>query len=323
MQLRRMAFLFITFCSLSTFVAGQTPSFIARHDFATPSRESSVAVADLNGDGIPDMVSVGFQSVSVFLGNGDGTFQAASNISLSGRFVAIGDFNADGIPDLAVASANSVFILLGNGDGSFQSPMQFDTGNRPGFIAVGDFNGDSILDLAVTNQGEPSNGQGSSVSVLLGKGDGTFSAATNYAVGTGPTSVAIGDFNNDGVADLVVANQGDRSGPDGTPVPDTRISILIGHGDGTFAAAQNLTVGNGPTAVVVSDFNGDGNADVAVALQGGSDPQHGSVHILFGDGTGGFSDNGSFPTGNLPQAIALGDVNRDGIADLLVTSIRG
>src|SRR5260370_2965783 len=135
----------------------QDVSFIARRDFDTAGVSPvSVAVGDVNGDGVQDLVIANFGSnnVSVLLGNGDGTFQGARNFAAgaSPNSVAVGDFNGDGVQDLAVANltaANNVSVLLGNGDGSFQAPQAFPTGGLgPRSVAVGDFNGDGVPDLA-------------------------------------------------------------------------------------------------------------------------------------------------------------------------------
>jgi VCBS repeat protein/FG-GAP repeat protein len=117
-------------------------------------------------------------------------------------------------------------------------------------VAVGDFNGDGMQDLAVAND---TVGIGS-VSVLLGNGDGTFQPAQNFAAGSSPFSVAVGDFNGDGVPDLAVAN-----------LNSINVSVLLGNGDGTFQPAQNFGVGTGPRSMAVGDFNGDGKLDLAVA----------------------------------------------------------
>src|SRR5262249_14539320 len=148
--------------------------------------------------------------------------------------IAAGDFNDDGNLDLAVANAgtNNVSILLGVGDGTFGAATNFNVGTAPAALAVGDFNGDGKLDLAVANCGVDNN-----VSILLGDGNGSFSPASTPTVGVGttPIAIAVGDFNGDGVLDLAVVNSGDNN-----------ISILLGNGDGTFAAAGPFSTGAGP-----------------------------------------------------------------------------
>ena len=207
-----------------------------------------VAVGDFNGDGNADFV-VANSGISVFLGNGNGTFQAPVNSASGASPVALAtaDFNEDGLLDVAaVYATGEVAILLGNGDGTFQAPLNFAAGSGPSGVAVADFNGDGAADLAVANA--------SGVSVLLGNGDGTFQAPANYAAGSGPAAVAAGDFIGNGQADLAVVNA-----VEGT------VSILLGNGDGTFQPAVNYAVGANPQSVAVGDFNGDGAPDLGVA----------------------------------------------------------
>jgi hypothetical protein len=216
--------------------------------FGAGTNPDSAAVGDFNGDGKLDLAvaNEGSDNVSILLGNGDGTFQAAVDYGAGTDpdSVAVGDFRGNGKLDLVVANyySNNVSILLGNGDGTFQAAVNYGV-SAPTSVAVGDFNGDGKLDLAVANV--------FSVSVLLGNGDGTFQAAVNYGAGAEPAWVAVGDFNGDGKLDLAVAN-----------VATGNVSVLLGNGDGTFQAAVNYGAGIGES-VAVGDFNGDGRLDLA------------------------------------------------------------
>jgi hypothetical protein len=235
-----------------------------------------VAVGDFNGDGAPDLAVANYTSntVSVLLGNGDGTFQAQRTFAAGTgpRSVAVGDFNGDGTADLAVAnqSSNTVSVLLGNGNGAFQAQHTFAAGSRSQSVVVGDFNGDDSLDLAVANAGtSPYFGDGS-VSVLLGNGDGSFLGRRNYPAGISPSSVAVGDFNGDGSLDLAV-----------TDFNSNQLSVLLGNGDGAFLTSPvRYIVGIGPNSAAVGDFNGDGLPDLAVANYYSND-----VSILLNDGS--------------------------------------
>jgi hypothetical protein len=254
-----------------------------------------VVVGDFNGDGKADFV-VANSGVSVWLGNGDGTFQAPVNSAAGASPVALatGDFNEDGLLDAAaVYAAGGVAILLGNGDGTFQTPVNYAAGTSPSGVAVADFNGDGAPDLAVANAG--------GVSVLLGNGDGTFQAAVNYPAGAGPAAVAAGDFIGNGKADLVVANA-----VDGT------VSVLLGNGDGTFQPAVSYPVAANPQAVALGDLNGDGRLDLVVANNAAN-----SVSVLLGNGDGTFQAAVSYAAGANPQSVAVEDVNGDGMADVV------
>jgi uncharacterized protein (UPF0548 family) len=294
-------------------------TFQAAPTYSAGNDPSNLAVGDFNADGILDIAvaSTGGASVRVLLGNGDGTFQApvdspADRATLT--FVALGDFNRDGIPDLVVANydADTVSVLLGNGDGTFQSPIDSAVGPAPYSVAVADFNGDGIPDLAVANSAET--GGKPSVSVLLGNGDGTFQPAVNYAAGKGTYSVAVADFNGDGIPDLVMANAGiyPNYSQGGS------VAVLLGKGDGTFHAAVNYVTGLNPESVGVGDFNGDGILDVAVANLFSND-----VSVLLGKGDGTLQAAVNYTVGPIqiaesPSCLAVRDFNSDGIPDLAV-----
>ncbi len=216
--------------------------------FHLPSRiESAASTLLARSNSNLAVVNSSSNTVTILLGQGDGTFVAASNPTTanSPSAIAVGDFNRDGKTDLAVTNSgsNTVTILLGNGDGTFTAAASQVTDKNPASVAVGDFNGDGILDLAVANQ------IGNDITTLLGRGDGTFTTGSSPAI-TGPDTIAVGDFNGDGVADLAVGG--------------SVTAILLGNGDGTFSApvaSQNTLYGD--LWVATADFNGDGRTDLA------------------------------------------------------------
>jgi len=282
-------------------------SFAAAANYATGTQPRSVAVGDFNADGRPDLAVANTvsNSMSILLGNANGTFQGAVNYAAgSGPIsVAVGDFNADGRPDLAVANyndfgvASTISIRLGNPDGTFQSRVTYGAGVGPRSTAVGDFNADGRPDLAVANEGS------NNVSILLGNVNGTFQGAVNYAVGFDPWSVAVGDFNADGRPDLAVAN-GDN------------VSILAGNANGTFQAPVNYAAGSFPISIAVGDFNADGRPDLAVA----NNSSNNNVSILLGNANGTFQAAVNYAVGGSPSSVAVADFNADGRPDLAVAN---
>jgi hypothetical protein len=186
-------------------------SFQAAVSFAVGDGPRSVAVADLGGDSVPDLVTANRDSddVSVLRGNGDGSFQATVSFAAGDRpfSVAVADLDGDGVPDVVTANlerapftGDDVSVLLGNGDGSFQAAVSFAAGDEPVFVAVADLDGDGVPDLVTANR------DSDDVSVLLGNGDGSFQAAVSFAVGDNPNSVAVADLDGDTAPDLVTAN---------------------------------------------------------------------------------------------------------------------
>ncbi len=161
-------------------------------------------------------------------------------------------------------------------------PATVGVGYGPDAVTMGDFNGDGSLDMAVAN------GSVNTVSVLLGRGDGTFAPQVTYPVGSNPSSIAVGDFNGDGKPDLVNTNRNDNT-----------ISVLLGNGDGTFAPQVTYPVGNNPDAVALGDLNGDHIPDLAVANGSGN-----TVSILLDNGDGTFTSNTVHVTGQNFNATA-------------------
>ena len=297
--------------SVSVLLDNGDGTFGSTASYAVGTYAYSVAVGDFNGDGKLDLAvansgnsSTGIGSVSVLLGNGNGTFGKAVSYPV-GWFpssVVVGDFNGDGTPDLAVADVygGTVSVLLGKGNGTFQSAVNYASGGRPVSVAVGDVNGDGKPDLVAGNENV------GTVSVLLGNGDGSFQSAVNYASSGSPSSVALSDLNGDGKLDVVTGNYS------GT------VSVLLGNGDGSFETATSYPAGSSfSTSVVVGDFNGDGTPDLVTTSYLG-----GSVAVLLGNGDGTFPATGglTYATGSNPYSVAVGDFNSDGKLDLAVAN---
>ena len=281
-------------------------------DYAVSGTPSGVAIGDLNGDGNPDLATPNGSdnTVSVLLGNGNGTFGTKTDFAApTDPFgIVIADLNGDAKPDLAASSrdTNQVSVLLGNGNGTFGAATHYPTGVQPSFVAAGDLNGDGKPDLVTADAGA------AKVSVLLGNGDGTLQPPVDYAVDTNPyASVAIGDLNGDGKPDLVASNH-DGNGGRGSA------SVLLGNGNGTFQPAVNYPVPVGSTIhlVVLGDMNGDGHLDIVIG-------SHTKVAMLLGRGDGTFDPSLNYSSGTWPIAVAVADFNGDGKVDLATGNYMG
>jgi hypothetical protein len=298
-----------------------------------------IAVGDLNGDHHPDLVAVSWfesqssneGSISVLLGNGDGTFKPEVSYGTGGQqalAVTIADVNGDHKPDLIVADGcmslsscgtGGVSVLLGNGDGTFKPAVVYATGGcSASSVAVADINGDGHPDLIVSNYCSPGGTNPGVVGVLLGNGDGTFQPVLSYpTLGSGnDQAVAVGDLNGDGHPDVVVVGQ--DYGTDGF------VTVMLGNGDGTFQ--PQITYDSGalePYEVTISDLNGDGHPDVVVTqlcqlIGGVCNDAVATVLLGNGDGTLGIpvSYDSGVITGDVTVAVA--DLNGDGHLDLAV-----
>jgi len=268
----------------------------------------AVALADLNGDGKPDLVVVSDGAVSVLLGNGNGTFQTPVSYPMGGFSVALADLNGDGKLDIVVPGG----VMLGNGDGTFQTPTSFYYGPAQGWsIAVADLNGDGKPDLVVGSSCYPCEDL---VSVLLGNGDGTFQPPVFYDSGESyRSSVAIADVNGDSKPDVLVAN-----------LDAETVGVLLGNGDGTFQSVVTYSNGSASYAesVVAADINGDGKPDLLVANASGGANYDGSVGILLGNGNGTFQQVVNYDSGGgYGSSVAIADVNGDGKPDVLVANL--
>lgn len=282
-------------------------AFGSRADLATGAAPSGVALGDLNGDGLLDLVSVdsGDNAVSVFLATGSGTF--ASRVSYAAgavpHAVAVADVDRDGRPDVVVADtgADTVSILLGAGDGTLRSRTAFPTGAGPFYVAIADLNADEAPDLVVTNV------TADTISVLLGTGDGRFGPKTDLAAGPVVRSAVVGDVNGDGVPDLVIANASGHT-----------IAVRLGLGAGQFGPIVDFSTGKDPRFATLADFNGDGVLDVAAANVTDS-----TITVMFGLGNGRFGSQTDMATGASPRHIQAADVNLDGYVDLITANFNG
>jgi hypothetical protein len=285
--------------------------FLLSPTTASPAVNGSpnfATAADFNNDGKIDLAvpNGSANTVSVFLGNGDGTFQpqASYNAGPSGNAyaAAVGDFNADGNPDLVVSNVGNglatISVLMGNGDGTFQLPVTQVVGNYPSAVVVGDFNGDGNADIAVADRDD------NTISVLLGNGDGTFQAQTTYVSGNSPVALVALSLKGDGDLDLVAVNASDNT-----------LSVLIGNGDGTFQAQATYAVGTSPVALAAADLNGDGNVDLVAA-----NASDNTLSVLLGNGNGTLQPQMTYSTGNSPAAVVTTDLDGDGKVDLVVSN---
>jgi hypothetical protein len=272
---------------------------------ASPDCGSALNVGDVNGDGVPDILFLsGDFELWALLGDGTGAFPTlvrSAAIGASPRQLLITDLNGDRKADVALSNQNGgVTVALGNGDGSFRPGVTYPiTG---GFVATGlaaaDFNGDGNLDLAATNPGAPDLFLGNTVSVLLGKGDGTFGQPSDMVVSTTPLQIIADDFNRDGRPDLAVANAFGHS-----------VSVLLGLGAGSFLAATNYPV-EAPQAIAAADFNVDSNPDLAVCAAGQV------IAIFAGQADGSFKARQDIPAAGVCGKVVTGDFNHDGRADM-------
>jgi Flp pilus assembly secretin CpaC len=229
---------------------------------------TSIAVADFNDDGFSDLAvaNKNANTVSIFLGNGDETFQTPTTIVTGNAPTCVAaaafDPSAPGIVDLAVTNStdNTLQIFLGNAKGAFTNGVTYNTGVTPVYVTSADFNLDGNLDLAVADSGvaTATNAVGNSVSIFLGNGDGTFilpgGTRMDFPAGTAPTSIAVADFNQDGLPDLGITASGDDA-----------FGLMLGVGGGSFGAPIEVPVGTTPDSIATTDFNGDGLPDVAIS----------------------------------------------------------
>jgi len=289
----------------------------------------SIAVGDMNGDGKPDVIAFNLctatncnGTVSILLGNGDGTLQEAKTFDSGLTFanaIAVADLNGDSKPDVIAMSGASCgtpeclsyfSVMFGNGDGTIGQWHKYSTGGYESLtLGLADLNQDGKVDLVIGSHCNGPSCDGSAVSVILGRGDGSFQPAEVFATGDVQlVSTTTSDVNGDGKIDVLVAHNF------GT------VGIFLGNGDGTLQTAELISTGTDPTFVMAEDLNHDGKPDIIIGTTLAS-ASHEQVGVLLGNGDGSFQPVQCFDT-NAPSSfgkisLVAGDVNGDGKLDII------
>ncbi|CAF1424753.1 unnamed protein product, partial [Rotaria sordida] len=311
-----VAVVFYTTNNIGIFLGDGNGSFNVFLNYSTTigSTPYSLVVDDINKDDRLDVIvaNSGTDNVGIFLGYGNGNFAGMmtfpTGIGSRPCSVAVADFNDDGRLDIVVINigTNNIGFLYGYGNGSFATILIYQTGDNyfPTAVRIGDFNNDNRIDIAVVNT------NANNIGILLGYGNGNFTKQVIYSTrhGTRPYWVAFGDFNNDYEIDMVTANHHDNS-----------ISIFLGQGNGSFGDVKTYPTGDGsmPMYVNVGDFNNDHKLDIIVVNYGTNQIV---VHFGLGDGTFLWGDLYSTDIGSQPNTLAIGDFNKDGRLDIVVSN---
>ncbi len=298
--LERRALLSFSFSEPTTLTIGDQPL--------------AIALADLNGDGAPDL-AVGLRAgIAILLNDGSGGFGSPTISTHASPMsaIAIGDVDGDGVPDIVTASLGAtvigkrMYVYIGLGGGEFAEPVEYDAGTSVSSVGLGDLNGDGFLDIVGTNPGS------NVLSVLLNQGDGTFGERQTTATGANPQSLVLTDLTGDGILDAVLL-----------PYADLAVIVHAGVGDGTFGEATTLveTPAN-PRAVRVADFTGNGVLDLLVAS---GDDSVGQLTLYPGLGGLTYGEGIVTPLTAPPlnNGLAIGDLNLDGRPDAVPNNSGG
>jgi photosystem II stability/assembly factor-like uncharacterized protein len=327
-------------------------SFLVRYDYAVGTSPYAVAVADLNGDGKPDIVvaNSGSNSVSVLINRGNGMFAPRVNYSasLQPHSVAIADVNNDGAPDIITGATGSptISVLINHGDGTFAPAVGYSAAGTVQQFVVADMNGDGFPDIVAVS------GNSNELQVLLNNGSGGFGSPISVPVST-PIGCVAAALKNDGAIDVAtIANTtyltlqtftnvgsgslsagysySTASDPHGIFASDLNgdtyndlvisngaanaVSVYTNDGTGAFPSKTDYTVGAGPWGIACGDLNSDGKNDILVANSGSA-----SVSVLLNSGGGVFTRT-DYSVGSAPHGVAVADINQDGMLDLIVAN---
>ncbi len=270
-----------------------------------------IAAADLNLDGKIDLVTGnagntnGNATMYAYYGNGDGTFTGVAPVSTTGsrqfRSISVAKITTDNIPDIVLAGTEAtgrVVVFNGNASGVFTLKQTVVLDHPVLHVTTGDFNGDGRIDVAATTS--------DGVAILLNQPNGSLGTATYYRAGLNGYFLTTGDFNEDTILDLAVAN--DYSNGD--------VSILLGNGVGGFSEPTEFPAGYGPSGIAVQDLNGDNHLDLAVSDPSENVLGQNKISVLFGDGSGRFGAAIEYIGGQNPQNVVVADFDLDGRPDL-------
>lgn len=291
--------------SLTVYLNNGDGTFSGRADYQLDTAPFEIVVSDLNGDGKADMAvsrgpDAGQGKVSVFPGNGDGTFGAPADFTVGDgpQSLSTGDLNRDGKPDVVAGNwlAASVSVLLNAGDGTFRE-TRYATDRGPEGVEIADMNSDGKLDVLTANFFK------SSVTLLLGRGDGTFRTGGTFDAGDTANDLGVGDFDRDGKLDVITADFFVDS-----------VSVLRGNGRGRLGSKTAFPTDVGPNKLKVADLNLDGIVDVVT-----SSWFVGTVSVVPGNGDGTFGPFTSARLSDGVPAVDVGDLDGDRKPDLVAT----
>jgi hypothetical protein len=270
----------------------------------------SVAAGDLDGDTVADLVVTNrvSDSVSTLRGRGDGTFAAArsfpsGSVGSAPTGLALADFDLDGWLDAAVPNnfSSDVSVLPGDREGGFGRPRVFVADEQTLGVAVGLFNDDPFIDIAAVSRGST----GPNVASMLSVGDGSLEAVEDLVADMSPVDAAVGDLDNNGVADITVVHS------------DGRLLAYLANRETAFASPLQLQLADDSAAVTHADLNGDGLLDIIASSKAGREAQ-----VLLARPGGGFAEAQNYPLTLEASALVVGDWNSDRVPDLAATGLR-